>query len=150
MEKIIAKNKSAYFEYFILEKYEAGVSLTGTEIKSLRNKACNINDSYIAVKNNEVFILNMHIAEYKMGNIFNHDPYRSRKLLLHKKEILKMSLKVKQEGMTIIPLKIYFNSENKCKIEIALVKGKKLYDKRESIKERDTKRDIQKKFKNIY
>ena len=142
MRKLINTNKKATFEYFIIETYEAGIELVGTEVKAIREKTCQIAESYIQVKNNEMFILNMNIPEYTFGNVFNHEPTRVRKLLMHKKEILKMSLKVKKEGMTIIPLKIYFNDANKVKLEIALAKGKHTVDKRASLKEKDMKRDI--------
>ena len=148
MRKLINTNKKATFEYFIIETYEAGIELVGTEVKAIREKTCQIAESYIQVKNNEMFILNMNIPEYTFGNVFNHEPTRVRKLLMHKKEILKMSLKVKKEGMTIIPLKIYFNDANKVKLEIALAKGKHTQDKRASIKEKDIKRDILKNHKD--
>ena len=126
MTNVIVTNKKAAYDYFILSKYEAGIVLQGSEIKSIRNHAVNLKDSYVVIKNQEVFILNMHIAEYSHGNLFNHDPFRTRKLLLHKKEILKMQLKIKQEGFTLIPTKLYFNEKGKVKVEIALAKGKKL------------------------
>ena len=148
MRKLINTNKKATFEYFIIETYEAGIELVGTEVKAIREKTCQIAESYIQVKNNEMFILNMNIPEYTFGNVFNHEPTRVRKLLMHKKEILKMSLKVKKEGMTIIPLKIYFNDANKVKLEIALAKGKHTVDKRASLKEKDMKRDIIKNHKD--
>ena len=148
MRKLINTNKKATFEYFIIETYEAGIELVGTEVKAIREKTCQIAESYIQVKNNEMFILNMNIPEYTFGNVFNHEPTRVRKLLMHKKEILKMSLKVKKEGMTIIPLKIYFNDANKVKLEIALAKGKHTVDKRASLKEKDMKRDILKNHKD--
>ena len=148
MKKLINTNKKATFEYFIIETYEAGIELVGTEVKAIREKACQIAESYIQVKNNEMFILNMNIPEYSLGNVFNHEPARTRKLLMHKKEILKMSLKVKKDGMTIIPLKIYFNNDNKVKLEIALAKGKHTVDKRASLKEKDMKRDILKNHKD--
>ena len=148
MKKLINTNKKATFEYFIIETYEAGIELVGTEVKAIREKTCQIAESYIQVKNNEMFILNMNIPEYTFGNVFNHEPTRVRKLLMHKKEILKMSLKVKKEGMTIIPLKIYFNDANKVKLEIALAKGKHTVDKRASLKEKDMKRDILKNHKD--
>ena len=125
MTNVIVTNKKAAYDYFILSKYEAGIVLQGSEIKSIRNHAVNLKDSYVVIKNQEVFILNMHIAEYSHGNLFNHDPFRTRKLLLHKKEILKMQLKIKQEGFTLIPTKLYFNEKGKVKVEIALAKGKK-------------------------
>lgn len=148
MRKLINTNKKATFEYFIIETYEAGIELVGTEVKAIREKTCQIAESYIQVKNNEMYILNMNIPEYTFGNVFNHEPTRVRKLLMHKKEILKMSLKVKKEGMTIIPLKIYFNDANKVKLEIALAKGKHTVDKRASLKEKDMKRDILKNHKD--
>lgn len=148
MIKIIAENKKASFDYFLEVRYEAGIVLLGTEIKSIRNNACNLKDSYAIVKNNEMFLLNMHISEYKHGNLFNHEPLRTRKLLLHKKEILKIQLKMKQEGYTLVPTKIYINDSGKVKIEIALAKGKHNYDKRESIKEKDQKRNIQRNYKD--
>ena len=149
MTNVIVTNKKAAYDYFILSKYEAGIVLQGSEIKSIRNHAVNLKDSYVVIKNQEVFILNMHIAEYSHGNLFNHDPFRTRKLLLHKKEILKMQLKIKQEGFTLIPTKIYFNEKGKVKVEIALEKGKKIYDKRETIKKRKQKRELQKNYKQF-
>ena len=147
MQKNVITNKKASFNYFLEDKYEAGIVLTGTEIKSIRNNNVNIQDSYILIKNNELFILNMHIAEYKFGNIFNHDPFRTRKLLMHKKQILKLQQKLKQDGYTLVPTRLYFNDNNILKVEIALAKGKKNYDKRESIKQKDIKREIQRKYK---
>lgn len=149
MTNVIVTNKKLTYDYFILSKYEAGIVLQGSEIKSIRNHAVNLKDSYVVIKNQEVFILNMHIAEYSHGNLFNHDPFRTRKLLLHKKEILKMQLKIKQEGFTLIPTKLYFNEKGKVKVEIALAKGKKLYDKRETIKQREQKRELQKNYKQF-
>ena len=146
--KIVTNNKKATFEYFIIETFEAGIELVGTEVKAIREKSCSISESYIQIKNNEMFIFNMNIPEYTLGNLFNHEPTRIRKLLMHKKEILKMSLKVKKEGMTIIPLKIYFNNDNRLKLEIALAKGKHNIDKRESIKEKERNRDILKNHKD--
>ena len=134
------KNKKAYFDYTILEEIEAGISLVGTEIKSIRKGSVDLKDSFITIKNNEVFILNMYIAKYEEGNIFNHDERRTRKLLLHKKEIKKLKEKVSVEGLTLIPLKLYFK-KNYVKVLVGLCKGKKLYDKRASIKERDLKRE---------
>ena len=143
MRKLINTNKKATFEYFIIETFEAGIQLVGTEVKAIRDKTCQIAESYIQVKGNEMYILNMNIPEYTYGNLFNHEPTRTRKLLMHKKEILKMSLRVKKEGMTIIPLKIYFNDANKVKLEIALAKGKHTQDKRASMKEKDIKRETE-------
>ena len=128
-------NREARFNYFILEEVECGIELVGTEIKSIRNGKANLKDSYAIIRHNEVYLLNMHISEYKEGNIFNHDPKRTRKLLLHKKEILKLKVEVEQAGCTLIPLKLYF-VKNKAKILLGLCKGKKNYDKRETIKKR--------------
>ncbi len=147
--KIVCQNKKASFEYFILDKYEAGIKLTGTEIKSVREGKCNINDAYVIIKNNKPYILNMHIAKYDMGNIFNHDETRSRELLLHKHEILKLQQKIKLEGLTLVATKAYFQG-SLLKIEVALGKGKKLQDKRETIKAREEKRNIEKNLKNSY
>lgn len=143
------KNKKAYFDYEILEEIETGVVLTGTEIKSIRNSNVNLKDSYAVIRNGEVYLLNMHISEYKQGNIFNHEETRTRKLLLHKKEILKLRDKIELNGNTLVPLKLYFKG-NKVKILLGLVKGKKTYDKRETIKERDISREIKKEMKNKY
>ena len=134
------KNKKAYFDYTVLEEIEAGISLVGTEIKSVRKGSVDLKDSFITIKNGEAFIINMYIARYEEGNIFNHDERRTRKLLLHKKEIKKLKEKVSTEGLTLIPLKLYFK-KNYVKVLVGLCKGKKLYDKRASIKERDLKRE---------
>ena len=142
-------NRKARHDYFIEDEFECGIVLSGTEIKSIRDGACNFNDSYIIVRNFELFILNMHIGIYKQGNIFNHEETRTRKLLMHKREILKLNDKIRLEGYTLIPLKLYFKN-NKAKILMGLCKGKKNYDKRESIKERDIKRDLEKVNKNRY
>ena len=143
------KNKKAYFDYEILEEIEAGIVLTGTEIKSIRSGNANLKDSYAVIKNNEAFLLNMHISEYKEGNIFNHEEKRTRKLLLNKKEILKLRDKITLNGNTLVPLKLYFKN-NRVKILLGLAKGKKLYDKRETIKERDIQREVKKQLKNNY
>lgn len=134
------KNKKAYFDYTVLDSIEAGISLVGTEIKSIRKGSVDLKDTFITIKNNEAFILNMYIAKYEKGNIFNHDERRTRKLLLHKSEIKKLKEKVSTEGLTLIPLKLYFK-KNYVKVLVGLCKGKKLYDKRASIKERDLKRE---------
>ena len=134
------KNKKAYFDYTILDSIEAGISLVGTEIKSVRKGSVDLKDSFITIKNNEAFLLNMYIAKYEEGNIFNHDERRTRKLLLHKKEIKKLKEKISIEGLTLIPLKLYFK-KNYVKVLVGICKGKKLYDKRASIKERDLKRE---------
>lgn len=139
-------NRKARYDYTILEDVEAGIALTGTEVKSIKDGKANIKDSYAIIKNNEIFLLNMHISEYREGNIFNHEETRTRKLLMHKKEILKLRDRVSLEGLTIIPLKVYFK-KNKVKVLIGLAKGKKTFDKRESIKERDIKRNIEKNYK---
>jgi len=142
-------NREARYNYFILEEIECGIVLTGTEIKAIRESKINLKDSYAIIRHNEVFLVNSHIAEYKEGNIFNHEPTRTRKLLLHKREILKLNNKVSQEGLTLIPLKLYFK-KNKVKILLGLCKGKKTFDKRETIKERDLQRENQKLMKNNY
>lgn len=140
-------NKRARFDYFIESEYEAGIVLTGTEIKSVRNGHCNIRDCYGIVKNNEVFLLNMFIGQYKEGNIFNHSETRSRKLLLHKKEIKKIKQEIEVNGLTLVPLKLYFKN-NHLKVLLGVCRGKKNYDKRETIKERDIKRENAKSLKN--
>ena len=139
-------NRQANHNYFIDETYEAGIQLTGTEIKSIRNGKCNIKDSYCMVKNNEVWLLNAHISSYEKGNIFNHDETRTRKLLLHKKEILKLNDKVGMEGYTLIPLKIYFK-DSLAKVLIGVCKGKKNYDKKQTLKEKDILRELSKSTK---
>lgn len=139
-------NRKANFNYEILERIECGIVLKGTEIKSIRMGKANIKDSYGIIKNNEVFILNMHISPYENGGVFNHEETRTRKLLLHKKEILKLKNKLDLDGFTLIPLKLYF-VHDKAKIELGLCRGKKLYDKRESVKKRDVEREIAKKYK---
>ena len=139
-------NRKAKYNYQIFETVEAGIVLTGTEIKSLRLGKANIKDSYARVKNNEIFLINMHISSYDNGNIFNHDETRERKLLLHKKEILKFRDKIKLEGYTIVPLKVYLKN-GRAKVLIGLAKGKKNYDKREDIKKRDIERNIRARLK---
>ena len=139
--KIITSNKKAHFNYFLREFTECGLVLMGTEIQSLRTHGCSLNDSYIVIRNGEMEVINMHINPYDKGNIFNHDPLRSRKLLLHKKEIRWFDEKVKRDGYTIVPTRVYLK-RGRAKMEIALAKGKKLYDKRETIKQRDIKRSI--------
>jgi SsrA-binding protein len=147
--KIIANNKKALFEYEIIDKYEAGIKLQGTEVKSIREGSCNINDSYVIIKNGKPYILNMNIAKYKNGNIFNHDETRTRELLLNKSEIRKLEAKVKEKGLAIVALKLYFK-EALVKVEIALARGKNTKDKRESIKEKDINRSINKELKYRY
>jgi SsrA-binding protein len=139
-------NRQASFNYFVEETYEAGIVLTGTEIKSIRSGKCNIKDSYAIIKNNEVYLLNAHISHYREGNIFNHEETRTRKLLLNKKEILKLNNKLNIEGYTLVPLKIYF-VRGRAKVLIGVCKGKKNYDKRESIKEKDLQREMNKNSK---
>ena len=134
------KNRKAYFDYFILKEIECGIVLTGTEIKSIRKGSCNLRDTYARIKNNEVFVVNMFISKYEDGNKFNHDERRQRKLLLHKKEIIKLNQEMKEQGLTLVPLKLYIK-DNHAKLLIGLCKGKKLYDKRETIKKRDLERN---------
>ena len=139
-------NRKARYDYEIEDTYEAGIVLTGTEIKSIREGKVNIKDSYAMIRNNEIYLLNTHISQYKEGNIFNHEEDRTRKLLLHKKEILKLRDKLEVEGYTLVPLKIYF-VKNKAKVLIGVAKGKKNYNKKETIKERDIKREMERNFK---
>lgn len=147
--KVVTQNKKAFHDYFILDTYEAGIELKGTEIKSVRLGHVNLKDAFIRFKNDEAFIENMHIAPYEQGNIFNHEPLRNRKLLLHKKQIKKLQREVKENGLTVVPTKLYFNT-SKLKVEIALARGKKLYDKRQDLKAKDAKRDIERALKNAY
>ena len=142
-------NREAKFNYFIEDEIECGIVLSGTEIKSIRDGKANLKDSYAIVKNSEVYLLNMYIGEYKEGNLFNHDPRRTRKLLLHKSEIKKLEKGISLEGMTLVPLKLYF-VKNKAKISLGLCKGKKTFDKRETIKERDLNREASKLHKYNY
>ena len=140
--RLIANNKKAYHDYFIEDSYEAGISLVGTEVKSLRMGKCSLKESYVQIKHGEVYILGMHISPYEKGNIFNRDPLRLRKLLLHDYEIRKLQAGTDVKGYTIVPLKVYLKGQL-VKVEIGLAKGKKLYDKRESLKERDMKRQAE-------
>ncbi len=139
-------NRKVRYDYYIEEAFEAGIELLGTEVKSIRNGECNIKDCYAIIKRGEVFLLNMYVAHYKEGNIFNHQETRSRKLLLHKKEIKKLEEAVTIKGLTLIPYKLYFKN-NKLKVQLCICRGKKNYDKRETIKERDINRDIAKRLK---
>lgn len=149
--KIVSQNKKAYHDYFIEDTYEAGIELKGTEIKSIRKGSANLKDSYIRIKNGEAFLEGMHVAPYEQGNIFNHDPLRTRKLLLHKKQITKLYKEVKESGMTLVPTKLYFGDKSsKIKVEVAVARGKKLYDKRQDMKAKDAKRDIEKALKDMY
>ena len=144
--KMIANNKKAYHDYFIEETYEAGIALHGTEVKSLRMGKCSIKESFVRIENEEVYIYGMHISPYEKGNIFNKDPLRVRKLLLHRSEINKITGKIKEKGMALVPLKVYFKG-SLVKVEIGLAKGKKLYDKRNDIAKKDQQREAQRDFK---
>lgn len=145
--KIVTENRKARHDYFIEETYEAGLVLTGTEVKSLRAGKANLKDSYAQVENGEMYLFNMHISPYEQGNRFNVDPVRARKLLLHKDEINRLYGKVKQQGLTLVPLKLYFK-RGRAKVEIALAKGKKLYDKREALATKDAQRQIERGLRN--
>lgn len=144
--KLVANNKKAYHDYFVDEKIEAGLVLHGTEVKSLRMGKCSIKESFIRIENGEMFVYGMHISPYEKGNIFNKDPLRVKKLLLHKSEINKLLGKIKEKGFTIVPLQVYFK-DGKAKMEIGLCRGKKLYDKRQDIAKKDMKREAEKEFK---
>lgn len=144
--KLIANNKKAYHDYFIEDKYEAGIALFGTEIKSLRMGKCSIKESYIQIQNNEVYIIGMHISPYEKGNIFNKDPLRTRKLLLHRSEIRKLIGRISEQGYTIVPLQVYLKG-SLVKVEIGVAKGKKLYDKRQDIAKKDMRREAERDFK---
>ncbi|MBE5951912.1 MAG: SsrA-binding protein SmpB [Lachnospiraceae bacterium] len=144
--KLVANNKKAYFDYFIEDKYEAGVALHGTEVKSIRMGKCSIKEAYIKIENGEVFIYGMHISPYEKGNIFNKDPMRIKKLLMHKYEINKIFGKMQQKGYTLVPLQVYLKG-SLVKVEVGIAKGKKLYDKRESLAKKDMKREAEKEFK---
>lgn len=145
-QKLIANNKKAYHDYFIDETYEAGVALHGTEVKSMRMGKCSIKESFIRIENGEVFVYGMHVSPYEKGNIFNKDPLRIKKLLMHKYEINKLQGKIKEKGYTLVPLQVYFK-DGKVKVEVGLARGKKLYDKREAIARKDQKREAEKEFK---
>ena len=144
--KLIANNKKAYHDYFIEEKFEAGIALHGTEVKSLRLGKCSVKESFIRIEKDEVFAYGMHIIPYEMGNIFNKDPMRPKKLLLHRAEILKLRTKITEKGYTLVPLNVYFKN-GKAKLEFGLAKGKKLYDKREDIAKKDLRRETERDFK---
>ena len=144
--KLVANNKKAYHDYFVDEKFEAGLVLHGTEVKSLRLGKCSIKEAFIRIENGEVWVYGMHISPYEMGNIFNKDPLRPKKLLLHKYEINKLFGKIKERGVTLVPLQVYFK-DGKAKIEMGLCRGKKLYDKRQDIAKKDQKREAEKEFK---
>ncbi len=145
-KKVVAQNRRARHEYFIEETYECGIALAGTEVKSIRLGKANLADSYAMIRNGEVFLCNMHVTPYEEGNVFNKDPLRDRKLLLHKREIMKLLGYVQQKGLSLVPLQIYF-SGNKLKVELAVARGKKLYDKRESKAEADAKREMDRRMK---
>lgn len=144
--KLVANNKKAYHDYFVDEKFEAGLVLHGTEVKSLRLGKCSIKEAFIRIENGEVWVYGMHISPYEMGNIFNKDPLRPKKLLLHKYEINKLLGKIKEKGFTLVPLQVYFK-DGKAKIEMGLCRGKKLYDKRQDIAKKDQRREAEKDFK---
>ena len=147
MIKTIAQNKKAYHDYFVDEKFEVGIALAGTEVKSIRQGNINLKDSYCKINNGEIFVVGMHISPYEKGNIFNKDPLRDRKLLMHKREILKLLNNIKKDGVSIIPLSVYLKGPV-VKLEIGLCRGKKLYDKRESIAARDVKREIDRSMRD--
>ncbi|MCI9148369.1 MAG: SsrA-binding protein SmpB [Hungatella sp.] len=144
--KLVANNKKAYHDYFIEDKYEAGIELFGTEVKSIRMGKCSIKESFIRIEKGEVFIYGMHVNPYEKGNIFNKDPLRTRKLLLHKPEIVKLGAKMAEKGYTLVPLQVYFKG-SLVKVEIGLAKGKKLYDKRADIAKKDQRREIEREMK---
>lgn len=145
-KKLIANNKKAYHEYFLDEKYEAGIALHGTEVKSLRMGKCSIKEAFVRIENDEVIIYQMHISPYEKGNIFNRDPLRPKKLLMHKAEINKLKAKIAEKGYTLVPVEVYFKG-SLVKVEIALAKGKKLYDKRADIAKKDMRREAERDFK---
>lgn len=145
-KKLIANNKKAYHEYFLEEKYEAGIALHGTEVKSLRMGKCSIKEAFVRIENDEVIIYQMHISSYEKGNIFNRDPLRPKKLLMHKAEINKLKAKIAEKGYTLVPVEVYFKG-SLVKVEIALAKGKKLYDKRADIAKKDMRREAERDFK---
>ena len=145
-KKLIGNNKKAYHEYFLEEKYEAGIALHGTEVKSLRMGKCSIKEAFVRIENDEVIIYQMHISPYEKGNIFNRDPLRPKKLLMHKAEINKLKAKIAEKGYTLVPVEVYFKG-SLVKVEIALAKGKKLYDKRADIAKKDMRREAERDFK---
>ncbi|MCP9455454.1 MAG: SsrA-binding protein SmpB [Nitrospira sp.] len=146
-EAVITTNRKAYHDYLVEEKFEAGIVLTGTEVKSLRDGRANLQDSYASIKNGEVYLYHCHISPYRHGNIMNHDPTRTRKLLLHRKEIDKLLGKTQQKGLTLVPLRMYFTPRGKVKVELGLARGKKLHDRRESIKKREAGREVERAIK---
>lgn len=144
--RIIAQNRKAYHDYFVDEKYEAGIALFGTEVKSIRGGAVNLKDSYCSLKNGELYVIGMHVSPYEKGNIFNREPLRDRKLLMHKKEIMKLGGLVTQKGYTLVPLSLYFSGKN-VKVEVGLCRGKKLYDKRDAAAEKQASREMDRRMK---
>ncbi|MGN0431526.1 MAG: SsrA-binding protein SmpB [Lachnospiraceae bacterium] len=150
-EKLIANNKKAYHDYFIEEKYEAGLVLHGTEVKSMRMGKCSIKESFVRIENNEVWVYGMHVSPYEKGNLFNRDPLRPKKLLLHREQIRKLTGQLAEKGLTLVPLQVYFK-DGRAKVEIGLARGKKLYDKRQDIAKKDQRREAEKEFKvkNLY
>lgn len=146
-KKLIANNKKAFHDYFVDEKFEAGIELVGTEVKSLRMGKCSVKEAFIGIDKGELYIYGMNISPYEKGNIFNKDPLRPRKLLVHKSEIIKLSSKIKEKGITLVPLSVYF-TRGKVKVEFGLCRGKKLYDKRETIAKKDYERETRREFKN--
>jgi len=147
--KAVAQNRKAYHDYFIEDKFEAGIELAGTEVKSIRQGNLNLKDSFCTVKDGEIFLYGMHVSPYEKGNIFNREPRRTRKLLMHKREILRLGAKAQQDGYAIVPLSVYFKGP-RVKVEIGLAKGKKLYDKREASAQRDAKREMDRAMKNAW
>lgn len=145
-QKLIANNKKAYHDYFIDEKYEAGVALHGTEVKSMRMGKCSIKESFIRIENGEMFVYGMHVSPYEKGNIFNKDPLRVKKLLMHKYEIGRLAGKIAEKGYTLVPLQVYFK-DGKVKVEVGLARGKKLYDKRQTIAKKDQRREAEREFR---
>jgi len=148
-EKTIATNRKAYHEYNIIEKWEAGIILVGTEVKSLRLGRANLKDSYGRIENGELWLVNLHISPYEQGNIWNHEPRRPRKLLMHRREIRKLAVKVEERGFTLVPLRLYFKN-GRAKVEIAVARGKKIYDRRKAITKRDVDRDVARELKDKY
>ena len=145
--KIITQNRKAYHDYFVDEKYEAGIALFGTEVKSIRNGSVNLKDSYCSVKDGELYVIGMHVSPYEKGNIFNREPLRDRKLLMHKREIMKIGGLMTQKGYTLVPLSLYFSGKN-VKVELGLCRGKKLYDKRDALAQKQTNREIDRRMRD--
>ncbi len=145
--KIVASNKKAYFNYEIIESLEAGIALLGSEVKSIREGRVSLKDSYAEIKNGEVFLLHMNISPYEQANIFNHDPLRDKKLLLHRQEIKRLIGKIREKGYTVVPTKVFFNDKGKVKVEISLAKGKRTYEKKRAIKERELEREVRAELK---